>query len=293
MPEKNYDKKGYRILNPEEKQVIIDKGTELPFSGEYFDSFEDGIYTCRRCGAMLYSSKDKFRCGCGWPSFDDCIKGAVKTIKDSDGVRTEIVCANCGAHLGHIFEGEHLTPKNIRHCVNSVSLYFVPEDKVNYKKAFFAGGCFWGVEYCMEKTDGVIATSVGYMGGNTLNPVYTDVCTGKTGHCETVFVCYDPVRLSYETLAKRFFEIHDPTQKNRQGPDIGTQYRSAVFYTDEEQKKTALKLKKILEEKGLSIATAIEAAGQFWRAEDYHQQYFKNRGIKHNCSISVFKWNES
>jgi len=292
MSEIGDKEKEYRELDSEERRIIIDKGTELPFMGKYFEFFKDGIYTCKRCGAMLYSSETKFKCGCGWPSFDDDITGAVRKTVDSDGVRTEIVCANCGAHLGHVFTGEHLTPKNTRHCVNSVSLLFVPEKEVNYKRAYFAAGCFWGVEQCMAEIDGVISTSAGYMGGTFLDPTYADVCTGKTGHAETVFVCYDPVRVTFETLAKHFFEIHDPTRTDRQGPDVGSQYRSAIFYTKDEDEKTALKLKKRLEDKGLNIATAIEAAEHFWKAEDYHQNYFKSKKINHGCSVPVFRWNE-
>ncbi len=114
----------YNELNEEEKRVIENKGTEMPFSGEYNDFYEDGIYRCKKCNEPLYKSTDKFKSGCGWPSFDDEIKDAVKRVPDADGRRVEIVCANCGGHLGHVFEGEGFTSKNTRHCVNSVSLTF-------------------------------------------------------------------------------------------------------------------------------------------------------------------------
>ena len=282
----------YSKLTPEEERIIIYKGTEKPHTGKYNDFFEEGTYKCKRCGSELYKSDAKFDGHCGWPSFDDEIEGAVKRIPDSDGIRTEIVCANCNAHLGHIFEGEGFTDKNVRHCVNSVSLSFEPLkglyknadiNKTNEETAIFASGCFWGTEYWMQKTKGVISTDVGYIGGHVDNPTYEQVCSHKTGHAEAVRVIFNPEIISYEELCKLFFETHDPTQINRQGPDIGDQYRSEIFYTSEKQRKIAEKLIKELENKGLKIATRVTKATIFWKAENYHQDYYQNKGTKPYC----------
>jgi len=288
-------------LTPEEAHVIIDKGTEMPFTGKYYKFDVDGTYLCKQCGAPLFKSKDKFDAGCGWPSFDDAIPGAVKQTLDADGMRTEITCARCGAHLGHVFFGEHFTSKDTRYCVNSISMNFEPaaataqlvsdtktvddSKTVKTEKAYFAGGCFWGTEYMFEKEPGVISARVGYMGGHTKNPTYKDVCSDTTGHAETVEIVFDPTKTTYEKLARRFFEIHDPTQVERQGPDIGDQYRSEIFYTDEAQKQTAQKLIDVLRSKGYKMATQLAKADMFWVAEDYHQNYYDHTGGQPYCHV--------
>lgn len=279
-------------LTPEEERVILHKGTERAFTGKYYDHKEDGVYTCKQCGAQLYNSTDKFDSGCGWPSFDDEIEDAVKRSVDADGRRTEITCAKCGGHLGHIFEGEGFTPKNTRHCVNSMSLDFTNKADDEKKKektetAIFAGGCFWGVEHLMKSIPGVLSVESGYIGGKTSNPTYQEVCTNNTGHAEAVRIVFDPSKVSYETLAKNFFEIHDPEQVDGQGPDIGNQYRSEVFYTTPEQKEVTHKLIKQLEEKGYKIATKLTPATQFWKAEEYHQDYYDKTGKQPYCHRHV------
>lgn len=274
------EKLNYYDLSKVESYVINNKGTESPFTGKFTKHNEKGTYVCKKCGAALYYSIDKFESDCGWPSFDNEIKGAVKRFPDADGIRTEIECADCGAHLGHVFTGERFTAKNVRHCVNSVSLDFVPAqlEKGRYGMAVFAGGCFWGVEYFLQKSPGVISVTSGYTGGQVKNPTYKEVCTGKTGHAEAVKIVYDPEKTSYEKLLKLFLEIHDPTQSGRQGPDIGDQYRSEIFYLNDDQKKIAEKNLNILKDKGLKIETALTQASEFYPAEAYHQDYYFNNG---------------
>ena len=289
-------------LTPEEARVILHKGTEHPFTGRFHRFDEKGTYLCRQCGAPLYRSDSKFDAGCGWPSFDTDIPGAVKRVPDADGLRTEIVCARCGGHLGHVFLGENFTPKNTRHCVNSISLDFQagglsadPQTsppvttrnpagaESTTETAVFASGCFWGTEYMLAKARGVISTRVGYTGGTTLNPTYKQVCSGTTGHAEAVEVVFDRSKIGYEELARLFFETHDPTQIDRQGPDIGEQYRSVIFYRNEEQRRVAEKLIAELRAKGIRAATSVEPAGVFWPAEDYHQKYYEHKGTQPYC----------
>ncbi len=282
------DKKNYRSLTTEEERVIIHKGTEMPFTGKYYDFWEKGTYVCKRCGAELYRSESKFDAHCGWPSFDDEIAGAIKKQTDADGHRIEILCNNCGAHLGHVFYGEGFTPKNTRHCVNSISMEFIPDSqKVDLKKAYFAGGCFWGVEDLFQRLDGVVNAKSGYMGGHTENPSYEDVCYKNTGHAETVEVTYNPEQISYKELAMYFFEIHDPTQLNHQGPDYGDQYRSVVFYGDDSERQIAEELIEILRDKGYPVVTQVVPVKTFYEAEDYHQDYYEKSGKKPYCHFYV------
>ncbi len=272
----------YNELTAEERRVIENKGTEMPYSGQYNNFYADGTYTCKKCGQELFDSDTKFSSGCGWPSFDDAIEGKVKEIPDADGIRTEIVCANCGAHLGHVFRGEGFTEKNTRHCVNSISMNFTPVSEEE-ATAYFAGGCFWGVEYLFQKKEGVISTEVGFMGGHVKNPGYYEVVRGDTGHIETTKVVYNPSKISFEELAMYFFEIHDPTQVNGQGPDIGQQYKSVVFYNNKEEKNITNKLIQILENKGYDIATELIKAEDFYKAENYHQDYYDKKGSLPYC----------
>jgi len=278
----------FKKLTAAEERVIIHKGTEAPFSGEYYDNATKGKYFCKQCGAELFDSNDKFDSGCGWPSFDDEISNSVKKVTDSDGRRTEILCKNCDGHLGHIFNGEGFTTKDKRYCVNSISLNFVEEKfSENFEKAYFAAGCFWGVEYFFNKSWGVKSAISGYIGGHVESPTYEQVCSKQTGHIEAVEVIFDSKETNFEILCKLFFEIHNPEQVGGQGPDIGPQYVSAIFYTNENQKIIAKKLIKILEEKDLKIATQLIAAPKFWNAELYHQGYYDKNGKAPYCHSRV------
>ena len=270
-------------LTKEEKRVILEKGTEAPFTGKLTNHVAKGFYTCKQCDAKLYSSDSKFNSHCGWPSFDDELVGAVKRQPDADGRRVEIVCANCGGHLGHVFKGEGLTAKNIRHCVNSISMKFVSIDDVKLGRAIFAGGCFWGVEFYLQQVPGVLKTTVGYIGGQSKNPTYQDICKGKTMHAEAVEVVYDPIRVNYEALAKLFFEIHDPAQLNKQGPDVGNQYRSEIFVLNKSQREIIESLIQKLKSKGIEVVTKVTDAPTFWKGETYHQDYYIKKGSVPYC----------
>lgn len=277
-------------LTEEEKRVLLHKGTEHPFVGKYTDEKSRGIYTCKLCGTPLFDSSTKFDSHSGWPSFDDAIDGAIKRVPDSDGRRVEIVCANCGSHLGHVFEGEGFTSKNTRHCVNSISLNLIKKSDIkdeNLSYAYFAGGCFWGVEYFLQKLSGVKEVVSGFMGGHVKNPSYYEVIRLDTGHLETVEVIYDKNKISYEELAKAFFEIHDPTQTNGQGPDIGKQYLSAIFVNSEEEKKIISKLISKLETNGYKVATKIIEKSEFYPADEGHQNYYDKKGSRPYCHSYV------
>ncbi len=274
----------FNDLTPEEERVIIHKGTEVPYTGEYLNNNETGTYVCKRCNTPLYRSQDKFDGHCGWPSFDDEIEGAVKRVPDADGRRTEILCNTCGGHLGHVFLGEGFTSKQTRHCVNSISMKFIPAREENQEvTAYFASGCFWGTEYFFMKSPGVKKTSVGFMGGFKDNPTYQQVTQQNTGHLETTEVVFDPQITSYENMVKLFFETHDFTQTNGQGPDIGPQYLSCIFYSNATEKAIAERYIKELTDKNYKVATMLKPASEFWKAEDYHQQYYEYKGGTPYC----------
>lgn len=279
------DEQYFTNLNPEEKNILKDKGTEIPFTGKYNDFFEAGVFVCRACKSKLYESNSKFNSGCGWPSFDDEIEGAIVRHEDLSGgrIRTEICCSKCDGHLGHVFYGEKITEKDTRHCVNSLSIKFLPYD--NLQKVYFGAGCFWSVEKIFREIKGVYLCQVGYMGGDIDNPTYQDVCNGDTNHAEVIEIYYDKNIVSFEQLLNVFWNNHNPTTLNQQGVDIGTQYRSVIFCTSdlqtEESNRSILNQQAKWKDK---IVTEISQASKFYRAEEYHQNYLNKNNIS-SCGL--------
>lgn len=295
------DKEWKKILTPEQYHVMRKRGTEIAFSGKYNDHHEKGTYVCAGCGTALFSSETKYDHGTGWPSFTaPAEENCIDYFDDFSHFmhRTETRCAVCGVHLGHVLD-DGPGPTDKHYCINSASLDFKParahqptesntEDKsdeqntksLKNETATLAAGCFWGVEHKFQQVPGVISTIVGYTGGNVKNPTYKQVCSDKTGHAEAIKITFDSSQVSYEKLLEIFFSLHDSTQVDRQGWDVGSQYRSAIFYYSSEQKETAEKMVKNLESSDRfrkPVATEIVPAPEFYKAEEYHQQYYKKR----------------
>ncbi len=295
-----------KILSPKQYRIMRQNGTEPPFQNAHWNNKKEGLYVDAISGEPLFSSSDKFDSGTGWPSFVSPIhpEAVVEKSDASHGMnRVEVRARKSDSHLGHVFP-DGPGPTGLRYCINSAALRFIPAEDLEREgygryvplvgmpekteTAVFGAGCFWGVESAFRQVQGVLTTTAGYMGGSTRHPTYRDVCTDKTGHAEVVKLVYDPEKISYRELLDIFWSIHDPTTLNRQGPDVGTQYRSVIFYqSPEQQKEASLSLQKA-DRSGRfksKIATQISPAGEFWEAEDDHQNYFAKRGIKPTCHL--------
>jgi peptide methionine sulfoxide reductase msrA/msrB len=292
-------------------RVTQQEGTESPFRNEYWDNKRPGIYVDVVSGEPLFSSLDKYDSGTGWPSFTRPLETEhVVTREDHRlGVpRTEVRSKLGDSHLGHVFP-DGPRPTGLRYCVNSAALRFVPvgdleregygqyralfastgeapEPEERRETAILAGGCFWGMEDIVRDLPGVVATDVGYTGGTHASPTYEDVKRGATGHAEALRVVFDPDRMSYESLLGFFFRMHDPTTRNRQGNDVGTQYRSAIFYLSDEQRQVAERVRAAVEASGRwrrPLVTEIVAVSEFYAAEEYHQDYLVKHPGGYTC----------
>ncbi|MBY6188586.1 bifunctional methionine sulfoxide reductase B/A protein [Marinobacter hydrocarbonoclasticus] len=276
-------------LTDDERQVLEEKGTEAPFSGRFLTLDDNGTYCCRRCQSPLFRSEHKFEAGCGWPAFDDEIPGAVRRQTDADGRRTEILCAHCDGHLGHVFEGEQLTANNLRHCVNALAMSFTPDARPAEREvAVLGGGCFWCLEALFQRLAGVVSVTSGYAGGMPQDADYQTVCGGESGHIEVIKVVFDPSVLSFGQLLEIFFDAHDPTSWDRQGADAGSQYRSALFCQSEEQRQVAERQIAALEFLGRGrIVTELRGDEPFFPAEAYHQNYFNQNRDQPYCHWNI------
>jgi peptide methionine sulfoxide reductase msrA/msrB len=296
-------------LTPEQYRVTQRDGTEPAFTGEYWDHHEPGIYVDVVSGEPLFASVDKFDSGTGWPSFTKPIGGVV-TKRDFKMLfpRVEARSKRADSHLGHVFKDGPRDRGGMRYCINSAALRFVHRDDLEaqgygeyvrlftkeermgeYKTAVLAGGCFWGMQDLIRRQPGVVSTRVGYTGGRNAHATYRN----HPGHAEAVEIVYDPAKTDYRALLEFFFQIHDPTTKDRQGNDRGSSYRSAIFYLDEDQKQVALDPIADVDASGLwpgKVVTEVVPAADFWEAEPEHQDYLLRIPNGYTCHFPRPGW---
>jgi peptide methionine sulfoxide reductase msrA/msrB len=296
-------------LTPDQYRVTQRNGTELAFTGEFWDHHEPGIYVDVVSGEPLFASVDKFDSRTGWPSFTKPLANVV-TKRDFKMLfpRTEVRSAHADSHLGHVFKDGPRKRGGLRYCINSAALRFVHRDDLEsqgysdyvrlftkeetmseYKTATLAGGCFWGMQDLIRRQPGVIETRVGYTGGRNANATYRN----HPGHAEAVEIVYDPAKTDYRAILEFFFQIHDPTTKDRQGNDRGSSYRSAIFYLDDEQQQVALDTIADVDASGLwpgKVVTEVVPAADFWEAEPEHQDYLLRIPNGYTCHYPRPGW---